>query len=372
VWLDWADDTRAIAGAGGEYLDLRSQPGFRAWARVGAADSRVVLQIHHACCDGIAVLGVLGDLLVLYAAAVGRERAPKLPELPVERLRDRAVFDAGTTKRSLASGLRDVAMTVWVWWRIVFGRCRALAAGEGQIETGPAQEYKFLPFEVRVLGRDASQRLKDTAVAHGVTLNDLLLRDMLLVARDWNRAHGQARGGPLRINVPVFVRGRLGRDIPASNGIGFAFVTADPDRFRDPDALLRDVYRQTQRIKQWKLALYFLGGLAAAARFPRLVRWVLGRKKPLATVVLSYLGPALAQLALPRRDGKLVSGNVVVERMAGVPPVRPLTRASMVVLEYAGELTLAVRTDVHHFGPQDTRALVDAFAARLAETIDGA
>ncbi len=83
-------------------------------------------------------------------------------------------------------------------------------------------------------------------------------------------------------------------------------------------------------------------------------------------------GPLLStgcRPSLHARDAKLVSGNVTLERIAGVPPVRPLTRASMVLLEYAAKLTIALRTDPRHFRPEDTRALLDAYVAKLSRTI---
>jgi hypothetical protein len=232
----------------------------------------------------------------------------------------------------------------------------------------PARE--LLPFEAHVLSREESEQYKQAASSQDVTLNELMLRDMLLTIRDWNRSHGQRHTGRCQINVPVYVRGRGGAEIPASNGIGFGFLAVDPDRTDDRQELLRAVHEQMRQIKHRKLALYFLGGLEVATRFKHIVPWVLRRKKPLATMVLSYLGPVLARGPLQRRgDGKLICGNVVLEQVVGVPPVRPLTRASVAAMEYGGELAIGLRCDVHHFGPADTRALLSGYVARVTETI---
>jgi hypothetical protein len=219
------------------------------------------------------------------------------------------------------------------------------------------------------MSADEIRRLRRAAAARGLTINDLLIRDILLVLHDWNRFPDRALGGRLRVNVPVYVRGRNGADIPASNGIGFAFVSAKASDFRDSQTLLDAVHRQTEQIKREKLALYFLGGLAIAGNFKGLVPWVLRRKKSFATLVLSNLSRVLVRTPLPRRDGRLVAGNVVLERVAGVPPIRPLTRAAIAVAEYAATASVSLRCDPRYFRPADTRAILNAYIERLTATM---
>ncbi|MGD9721267.1 MAG: condensation domain-containing protein [Pirellulales bacterium] len=366
--LDWETTDAELPSAPqvSEHLDLRQRPGLRVWVRVGPGRSTVWLQMHHACCDGLAVLDFVGDLLVLYAAANTKGTAD-LPPLDPERLTERAAFDAGPPRRpSPAVAARDAWMMLYVWWRILVRRCAVLASAAPR----PSAASDPLSFQILVMPRAPSEQYKGVARARQVTVNDLLLRDMLLTVQTWNSAHGRRRTGLCRINMPVYVRDRKAAPIPASNGIGFGFVTVSPDKHAGPGPLLSAVHRETQRIKNWKQALYFLAGLAIGNRRPRLMKWALGRPRSLATVVLSYLGPALARTPLPRRDdGKLRCGNIVLEHIAGVPPVRPLTRASMVVLEYAGELTLGLRCDPHDFAPENTRELLQAFRSLTYETI---
>jgi hypothetical protein len=123
-----------------------------------------------------------------------------------------------------------------------------------------------------------------------------------------------------------------------------------------------------KQIKDWKLALYFLGGLGLAAGFPRLLRRVLGRRKAFATVVVSNLGRIFSQSRLPRRDGKLVAGNLVLERFLGITPIRPLTRSAILLVEYAGELTVCVRCDPQQFEPEDVQEFLALYVRKLGET----
>ena len=49
-------------------LDIGSRTGLRVWVRQGDGASRIVMQFHHACCDGIGAYRFLGDLLAAYGA----------------------------------------------------------------------------------------------------------------------------------------------------------------------------------------------------------------------------------------------------------------------------------------------------------------
>jgi hypothetical protein len=264
-----------------------------------------------------------------------------------------------------------------VWWRILFRRCAVLAGPVRPSDTlhaaggPPPGSRAVVSFETHWMTRDETRQLKEQAGRCGVTLNDLLLRDLFLTVKDWNASRQPGGIGRCRVNVPVYVRGREGGDIPASNGIGFAFVALDPGQFADSQALLAAVHEQSVAIKRGKLALYFLGGLAIASKFKGLVPWALRRKKPFATVVLSYVGRVLTQTPLPQRNRRLVCGNVTLERLSGVPPLRALTRAAFLAGEYAGELTIALSCDPQFFEPDETRALLNAYIDRARATIRG-
>jgi hypothetical protein len=332
----------------------------------------LLIQLHHACCDGIATLQFIGDLLALYAEEQqGLAPGAILEELPTERLRDRAAVDVGTSSPTpWYAGLRDLWVTARVWGRLLLRTCCSLAPPDRRdtrrdAETSRVSPREFLTFETHLLTAVQTLQLKKAAAARSVTPNDLLLRDAFVTIRQWNESAGMPHRGACRINMPVYVRSRNAPTIPASNGIGFAFVTITP-KGRSDDWILDEVHVQTQQIKHWKLALYFLGGLATAIKRPRLVRRVLDRKRPLATMVLSNLAQVLTTSPLPRlADGRLICGNVVLEHVAGVPPVRPLTSASMVVMEYAGRLAIALRCDTHTFRPRDTHALLDLFVSQV-------
>lgn len=381
--IDWGAEGAPIRYPGGAPIDLRVQVGLRVWARHGAAKSLARFEFHHACCDGLAAIGFLGDFLVCYAnACMGEGPIAPLSELVPERLLERGSLVVDNPELpSLKTAVRDSWVTARLWIGILFQRCALLAAPQGSGNGAPQKaaplsasansvepREEIIEFQTRVLVPSEAEQLRAAANSQGVTVNDLLTRDLLAVLKDWNQSHGEPGGQRLRLSVPVNVRCALDRGMPAANRIGFGFVELEARDFRDRASLLAAVRRQMDQIKQWKLGLYFLGGLTFASKFKSLIPWALHRNRSFATMVLSNLGRIFTKTPLPRREGRLTCGDVELERLTGVPPIRPLTRGSFAIFEYGGEFTICLRCDPKLFRPRDCGELIDAYADRLRET----
>jgi hypothetical protein len=376
VCVDWAHCSAPITHPHGEYIDLAVERGMRVWVRASDEAARVVFQFHHSCCDGLAATQFLDDVLVLYASAVtDSSQVPALAPVKVERLRDRASVDLGGAQPGFRAFIRDIVITLYLWARILFRRVAIIAApiptGQSRGATPSAEgdrSLEILHFEQHQLTVAEAEAYRQAASALSMAQNDLLICDLMLAIGDWNRRQRAVSGAACRVNIPVNVRGREGADIPASNRLGFAFVTASPRDLADRDRLLQIVHAQTEQIKQWKLALYFLGGLGLATLLPGAVPASLRWKKSFATVVLSNIGRLMAHSRLPRREDRLICGNVILEHITGAPPIRRNTRAALIVGEYGGRTTISLRCEPQLFRPSETRSLLDTYVARLRET----
>jgi hypothetical protein len=262
---------------------------------------------------------------------------------------------------------RDVVRTIRHWAGLMRRSPQVLAAPRAD-EVG-ACESGFLGFVDFTLGVEESRGLRTAAAAEGVTLNDLLLRDLFLVLTQWNAEHG--RRGNMRINLPTSLRGRQDIELPAANVISYAFIDRKLGRRADPVRLLDSLAQETSQIKSQRPGLLFLGGLGFACGIRGLVPWMLRRRRSFATATLSNLGKLWTRSPL-RRGGKLDVGGAVLERMSGAPPIRPLTRAGFAVLDYARQITLTLRCDRACFSREQSQALLDRFIARLKQSVDDA
>ncbi len=67
----------------------------------------------------------------------------------------------------------------------------------------------------------------------------------------------------------------------------------------------------------------------------------------------------------PLDDGRWVAGNVIVEDIWGVAPVRPNTRAAVTIGEYGGQMTVHLRTDGTVMSSAASEQFLSEFVERL-------
>lgn len=369
--IDWGERGEPLRFASGEAVDLKREVGLRLWVRQGGGRATLTAQFHHACCDGLGALRFLGDVLAGYANRVASAGPTAEPE-PVEAgaLRDRADFQSDVP---LPVGpARALWTTVREGGRWALRRVTPLAAEpEAARRAGPEPDYPGI--EAESLDAAEHDALRSVASRRGVTVNDLLLRDLFLTLGQWNAERGSGRPGDwLQVNMPVNLRQRLRDSLPAANKMSYTFLARRPAQLADPDALLEGIRAETAAIKQWGLGVLFQAGLRWAGHVPGLMPLVAARTGCCATAVLTNLGELSRRLGarFPRQDGRLVAGDVVLDDCRLVAPLRPLTRAAFAVASYRGRLILNARCDPRCFTPAAARELLGRFADRVRATAD--
>ncbi len=370
-WLDWDDATKPISHPEGERIDLHREAGLRTWVRTEGQTTRLLFQFHHACCDGLAVERFIEDVLLGYVQTWSRgTSSAALCQLEPKALQRRGEI-AGSDNPPLS--LRDSLLGAWhgarFWSSTLLRRSARLAVPEIAASGIPREPQSVLEFACIVLNREQSSALNKAAAACGVSRNDLLLRDICLAVDDWNASHSQRSAKQIWLNVPVDVRTRRDRTLPAANRIGLAFVSLSPNECANRSAALAAIHEQIVQIRRRKTALSFLTGLAIASGYRGLIKWALQHDRCFATMVHSNLGRMFTRIPLPRDEGRIICGDAVLERVAAAPPVRPLTHGAVAICDYAGELTISLRCDSRHFRPSHTAALLNLYRARIEETI---
>ena len=422
VWVPAAGPVRvARAPAGtlrrhpnGPWLDVTCELGLRVWVRDGPAGGgepgfTLTAAIHHCCADAMGGLTFLFDLFAHLAAGRGGPPVPPPPDPARFAARGRLYRESGrlpALPKGRAKLLGHLAVGLN---RLRKKPSLPLAASDGATDPaivkswlgiadeddGPGADDLAPPLGA-TLSRDETRALRAAAKRRGVTLNDLVLRDLFLALREHNRRRGAAETdhardaapvgtGYLRVSVPVNLRGP--DDVPGgdrgglsvANRIGIALVTRPPADADDPVALLDSLHGEMAWVRAVERGRRYLEAIAVMQR-------LYGRTPPrmmgegcFATTVLSNLGDLgrLIPPALKDADGRLHAPAADPNRALAVlshrtaPPVRPLTRATVLVSTYAGELTLHLGTDPHAVAPADAADLLDDFAARVRASAAG-
>jgi len=349
--------------------DLREEIGLRLFVVESPGSCDVTLQFHHACCDGggMSVFGT--DLLIAYAlAATGtHSRRLQLPPLDPALLSRRGSY--GLNFRKLLKLLpRHLGETRGVLHFFERTPSPLLPYRVSPDDDPPPPGFPATRTHTFTVAETAS--LYETARRLGVTINDLLARDIFLALGEWRARHG---GGDddawLRMMVPVDLRSRGDRLLPAANMVGSVFLDRRSCDFADPAKLLSGIAGEMQDSKNHHLGLIFIYSLRAFGLLPGGLKRNARRDWCSVSSIFSNMGRVLRRLPLPKDNGRHVAGDATLELIEGVAPIRPYNCATFLSTEYAGRLTMTLHYDPRPLDPAQADDLTATLARRVRATV---
>ena len=362
-------------------IDLQRDPGLRIVVRENDDDddhnSDVLWQFHHACCDGLGAMRFIEDVLAEYHRQCDQtDSARALRPIDPQRLRHRGRFGLTPIKRLLRLPL--AAVHLHGLYQYSSHRAAPLPCSDGLPAEGAGVDLPptvFPAFCRHTLSAEQTQRFRRAASELGVTVNDLLLRDLLLALRDF--CGDVDEGNYLRIMVPVNMRTAADGHLPAANVVSMVSAERLPGDLDDPQRALELVRLRMNKVKRYRLGLTLIHMLEIVGKWPGGIPWLLRDGRTRATTVMSNMADPTGQFALPRRDGYVVAGDVTLRRVEVLPPLRPLTRATFGIVTYVGRLTITLHHDPRCITSADAERLLGHFVRRIeesaaAETVAGA
>jgi len=362
-WLE-SGPTESLPGL--EPLDLRTAPGLRLTACEGSGQTDVVLQAHHACCDGMGLFAFAEDLLMAYAIARGAATAAPLRPLQPQQLRERGRISL-TGPRFLKilpnplAGLRGAR-------RFLMRTPEPLVPhhAQGSDDRLPPDYPASL---TRRLDESQTRGVLAAAKTLGVTLNDLLVRELFLTLAQWRQRHVPGRSEAwLRLCVPMSLRTGAHEGLPAANVVSMVFLDRRGRDLADPGRLLASIRDQMQRIKRRGLGPTFVRFLGVCQRLPGVLERMCRANRCMSTAVFTNLGVLFSRCPLADRRGRVGMNDLVLQDMDLLPPLRPLTCASFTAWSYAGRLCFTLHYDSRVLAANQARELIDGLVARVGQS----
>ena len=224
------------------------------------------------------------------------------------------------------------------------------------------------------LSQETVDSLRGVAAGLRVSINDLLLQQAFFQVRDWNSAAGPVDPqGWIRIAVPLSMRESQHTGIPACNMVSYGLVTHSVEETRQPADLLAKIKEKTSsflRSGEGRIALKMFDVLR---RIPFGLRMFLSRSSGAGTIVMTTVGDVSRRLrcSFPLQGQRWVAGNVTVQKLGGAPPVRPGTPVSITVAEYAGQMTIGLRSDGNVLSEADSQEFLQQFVGRVEAVATG-
>ena len=352
------------------HIDLQRGPGFKAWVvqHDRATTTDLVLALHHCCCDALGAFRFIEDLLIAYDAAVHANRASlELAPLDPKLLRSRGRFGL-SPGRLLRDGLKQLVGLHGVW-RFFMHAPVPLVPHKPQPRSGPAPEH-YPAAITRQFDETETDTLRQTARRHRVTVNEWLARDLFLALDTFRtQREGSDRDDWLRLSVPMNLRTENDRQLPATNVVSLIFLDRRKRHFADPMRLLAGIHREMQRIKRLRLGLTFVLSLRLMKLLPGGIARTVETDRCQSTCVFSNLGLLLADVPLSRSEGRVVSGDMVLEAMDIFPPLHPYTCAAFCIFTYAGRLNVTLHYDPRPLDRADAEELLETFMQHVRDAL---
>lgn len=371
-WIAAKDSTPQIAlgcHPKGRYFDLEQQTGLRISAEEDGSTFSLLFEFHHSCCDGQGACQFIHDVLLVYRRNYsGAAPTIELKKPSLLALRKRARF--GLTPLKLARLAPRQLVGLKGARQFMMRKPQPLS------DSLPVRADDSLPpdYPATITHRFSREETRDIlcrAKHQSVTLNDLIVRDLLMAIDNYKC---RARGSDdhwLRLTVPVSLRDFTSDDMPAANIMSLVFLDRRRRDLHDPNSLLLSLNEEMNLIKRNKLGLTFVLSLAAV----RSVTGSLAKSMPsdedcLATAVLTNPGILFKNSSLADEHGCLVAGDnrlVDVEFMA---PFRPNTHATFSAYTYANQLRITMHFDQRALKTGDAQELHSTLIQRLAQSSD--
>jgi hypothetical protein len=331
--------------------------------------TRLRFDFHHACCDAAGGLAFVEDLLVFYASSCRDASVQLVPrKLQLSRLKRRGQIR--NRPQSIGSRVQTTGAMLQEFFQLAHPAvplAPPLSGSPGSVDSWHTQRCVIHRYDEDVL-----RGLRHEATRLGTTLNDLIAGNLFRTLYAWQvEQNAFARNRRLRIVIPVNLRDHQDVSMPAANKMGYGFVSLRTADVSDEERRIAAIRRSTERLRRLRLPHATLRSLRILCGTPGALSWLMSTPRCLATAVLTNIGDPTRRFAVtfPRDRGRLVAGNLVLDRISSVAPLRPLTRAVFSVNTYANRLTLTARCDPAHFFPEHAarllRGLVSPPAGRL-------
>ncbi len=373
--IEWNSDQWKQKRPWSRPRDLRKNIGIEGWAELQNDVTEITLQFHHACCDGIGASQFLEDIASAYSRHFAHEYpgqpAPQLRTLNPQLLRERNSEVGRRIANLSGSVLRRFGVITKYSLKYLRQRIVPLAAVYSESKSDASDLNTGLVSQV--LSRATTRSLRNVAKHHSATLNDVLVRDLMLVTADWNADVGPPRSrDSICVLTPNSLRGPSDDAMPAANVVGYVFLTRNISGMKHSGDLLCSLRDEMQLVHKYQAGWFFLQAIRALQQYGPILRLYLrqSKKRCMSTAVLSHLGNALNSITsrLPSRDGKVLVGNVELESIRCIPPIRPHTHVVLATMLMNGQLIVNVRMNPHHFSIEQTHRFMTAFVKRLERT----
>jgi len=364
VMICWNAADEPLQLPQGERIDLRSHVGLRIWIQTTPGRTIITTQFHHACCDGIGAYQFLGDWLWLYARETGAPIDSPLPAVDFAQLRRRT--KASYDIENYRNENNQIHFDYREAGRFALRNTTPLAAVRGKV-TRDTTEDRFPALCEAEFDKATYKRLRHVGEARGQSTNELLVQQLFVTMKGWNESQGDHRDGQFCVMMPMDLREIDNRMNTALNLVTYALIRRHGNACDDEEKLADSLRQEMLELKHTRHRTAFMNIIAYFDRYPFWLKRLVAGRKRLATAILSNTGDPTKRFSVsfPSEGGLLKAGNLVLQDIVGVPPMRRGTHLTLSIFTYRRVLKICLRCDPNRFTRAQSQAFLDRYVASI-------
>jgi hypothetical protein len=355
-WPDWLP------------LDLEQGPGARLYVVEGGQRTACVLCVHHAVCDGLALLEVLEEAFGRYAIALG-DSVELRPPATASALRRRGRFGTRWFDGLWLPLLQTAGIIAEAG--LLRRTVAPLIPHDAAPSSGPrAAEWPAVV--IRHWSEAETIAVMKAARLAKVSVSEMCMRDLQAAIGVWRVAQGVDLPEEwIRLGTAVSLRRRIGGSWPAANVFGIAIIDRQARSLANRERLLRRAKEDMALVDDWNLGYAFWMLLRLRRWWPGGIRAYARRPVVRMTMVMSYVGKVFAKTGLRREGGRPALPGAVLEEVQGFAPTRLGTCACLDVAIVLGRLCTFLNYDPRVLTRAQAEALSAEFAAQVERSVAG-
>ncbi|HUP81652.1 MAG TPA: hypothetical protein VM260_24080 [Pirellula sp.] len=330
--------------------------------------SDVIFQIHHTGLDGKGMIGFVQDWLIAYAreisvAPIDLDFTPLDESLLPQRGRMGLTFGRvlGMIRRRQWVGLKGVKQFLI---NKPVPLLPHIARPSKELANNQFPAVRFSYFTV-----DETLGTIRAAKKRGVSVNDLLIRDLLSAIFSLQKNHGvYVEDNVIRLMIPMNMRRPGDERMSAANVVSLIFIDRCGRQCKDSDHLLQSIHDEMQIIKRNELGFTFIFSLKLGDGLPGRIAGTVRGEKCRVSSILTNVGQVLGDGPLPRDNGRIVVGDSILEHFEFVAPLRPYLAATFAVATYAGQIRITMQFNADALSDAQADALMQNLVAAVRAT----
>ena len=348
-------------------IDLRARPGLRVFIKYEAYKTALFFHTHHACCDGQGFISFVWDLLWTYEQ-ISEGLTPTAKPRNLERLKARY---------RITKSPKDLLLTALKQLPGIIATASCLFKPPQKITENIAKDCEATdkPFPQAhsfILSSQQTRQLASQAKKMGVTVNAVLLRDLLTAVAKWKQAHGfDDETAWFRAMVPFSERTLKDYREQAFNKFSMVFIERKQKALRKRKRLLERLSEDFSLIKKLELNHTFLLILKIANRIPGGIQAIAKSSAFRSSMVFSNMGKLRPIQRFKNISGKYKVGACILEGIAYLPVIDRSQQFGVLANQYAGETYITAQFDPKALSDQQCIEILELFWANIQESING-